>query len=71
MLGYREKKPTTILRYVTQGVLKAIKIGNTYRFRDRDLTDFLGDKNSGRLRLATASKTVRLSAPASYAPPPM
>lgn len=50
ILGYREKRPTSILRYVDQGLLRAVKIGKTYRFRDTDLVNFLRDKNSGRLR---------------------
>lgn len=58
-LGYNEKRPTTILRYVDQGQLKAIKIGNTFRFRDTDLVDFLRDKNSGRLRLEVKCRESR------------
>ncbi|MBI2789810.1 MAG: tyrosine-type recombinase/integrase [Elusimicrobia bacterium] len=51
ILGYREKKPTTILRFASQGLLPAIRIGKTMRFKIDDLIEFLKDKNSGRLRL--------------------
>lgn len=51
ILGYREKRPTTILRFASKGLLRAVKIGKTLRFRDLDLVEFLRAKNFGRLRL--------------------
>lgn len=59
ILGYREKRPTTILRFVSQGHLPAVKIGKTLRFRDHDLIKFLREKNSGRLRLVGKGNFLR------------
>ena len=47
-----------------KGLLRGIKMGRGWRFRDRDLINFLLDKRMGRLQLQQA-RTKRKSRPAS------
>lgn len=51
ILGYKEKVPVTVAKLAESGVIPAVKMGRGWRFKDRDLVNYLLDKRSGRLRL--------------------
>ncbi len=51
ILGYKEKVPVTVAKLAESGIIPAVKMGRGWRFKDRDLANYLLDKRSGRLRL--------------------
>ncbi len=67
ILGYEEKKPTTIQRLVREGTLKAVKLGNENLFADRDLTEHLLRLNSHKLAFGVRPRRPRM-APMKSAP---
>ncbi len=67
ILGYEEKKPTTIQRLVREGTLKAVKLGNENLFADRDLTEHLLWLNSHKLAFGVRPRRPRM-APMKSAP---
>lgn len=52
ILGYKEKVPVTVTRLATRGIIPAIKRGRGWRFKDRDLVNFLLEKYQKNSRLA-------------------
>jgi len=56
ILGYKEKVPVTVARLAATGIIPALRIGRGWRFKDKDLLDYLRDKRLGRLRLALRVK---------------
>src|SRR6266571_1981813 len=44
--------PNTVARYIQEGRLKGVKIGKTYRVREADLAQFIGEhRDDGKARV--------------------
>jgi chromosome partitioning protein len=44
--------PNTVARYIQEGRLKGVKVGKSYRVRERDLADFIGEQqDEGKARV--------------------
>ncbi len=70
ILGYEEKKPTTIQRLVREGTIKATRLGNENLFTDRDLTEHLLRLNSHKMAFGVRPRRPRM-APMKSAPAPV